>query len=132
MKTRTLRRGSSEPGASDLVALVVVPSLALEQEVFRIGGGPDPYQCCSEANASGLDVSCEFSGVDQIEGRAVARRVGEELVIRWCTADASTKRVIDRGEVRRPLHDGAALRFVRSVPACQPAGVPQPAPPPTP
>lgn len=111
---------SGNPAKTDFLALIVAPALTFEHEIFRIGTEGDPFQCCSDANANGLDVMCEFSGVDMIESRATARVEHDELVVRWCEADLSTKTVVGRGEKRAPVRVGAHVRFAHPPRRCEP------------
>ncbi len=113
-----------ETRGKDFVALVAARALGVERKVFSVPTVGDPYQCCTEATASELVVKCFYSGIDSIEGRAIARRDGDALVVRWCTGDLSTGSVSDRGEVKKALRAGADLRFAASTPACHPRSVP--------
>ncbi len=119
MRRRTPSSGSA-PATTDFVALIDAPGLLASREVFSIGAEGDPYDCCANANVDGLDVRCGLSGVVIIEGRATARREGDALVLRWCTADLSTSRVLDRGDARAPLRSGASLRFRAAARRCEP------------
>lgn len=119
MRRRTPPSGST-PATTDFVAFIDAPGVQLSREVFRIGAKGDPYECCANANADGLDVTCTFSGVVNIEGRATARREDDALVLRWCTADVSTSRVLDQGNARALLRSGAPLRFRAPARQCEP------------
>jgi hypothetical protein len=128
-KTRTKR--SAVPGGSsmggfpmtDFLGAVVSPALKVDKQVFS-AGGQDPHQCCAHATADALTFDCNFSGIDQIHGEGAARREGDDLVIRWCTADLSTGSVLDRGEVKTPLPKATDIRFKAPAPECDPARLP--------
>lgn len=101
-------------------ASIAVPSKKFDQEVFSMETDGDPFSCCSRATADGVDVTCRFSGIDEIEARGRARVEGSEVVVRWCKADLSGPNVMERGEKRVPLASGAKVAFAATTPKCTP------------
>ena len=88
------------------------------------GGGDDPHQCCAEARGEALTFHCSLSGTDSVSGSGAARREGDELVVRWWTADLSTGTVLAKDEVRTRLPAAASVRFKPPMPACDPPSIP--------
>lgn len=103
----------------DFIASIAVPAQKIDREVFRMGTEGDPFQCCTRASPDTLDVTCMFSGIDVIDGRARASVEGDAVVIRWCKADLSTGSVLDKGVERVP-RGGAHAWFGASTPSCAP------------
>lgn len=120
--SRDVRPGpaSSSAGAVGFSAFVDAPAAGLRAEVFHLPFGGDPYQCCAETTADALTFTCTLGGVDQIEARGIAKREGDELVVRFCTANLSVKRVMASGAARARLTPETTVSFRPRKPACAP------------
>ena len=91
--SKSVRPSASDTPGLGFTAYVTASEVGLRREVFHLPFGGDPYQCCTKGGPSALTFSCMLSGVDQIESRGKVSRQGNAIVLEWCTANLSTRRV---------------------------------------
>ncbi len=118
--SKSVRPSASDTPGLGFTAYVTASEVGLRREVFHLPFGGDPYQCCTKGGPSALTFSCMLSGVDQIESRGKVSRQGNAIVLEWCTANLSTRRVSSRGGVSVPVDPSAVITFTSRKPECAP------------
>ncbi len=108
--------GKSSP-SDDVRASLVAPSMGLDVLVFRAVTS-ELWQCCSYGGDDHVTFGCRLGGSEALQGEGRAWREGEELVVRWCTANLMRGAVHDRGEVRARVPARHGVRYEPSRQNC--------------
>jgi hypothetical protein len=107
------------PASGDFYGIFTIDAVSLRQIVFHSGTG-EPHQCCVGMVDEAVALECRFSGADEMIGRGSVSLVNGDLKLRWCTALAHSREVLDKGERSFHVPPKSHLRLLAPHGACSP------------
>jgi hypothetical protein len=107
------------PPSGDFYGIFTIDAVRLKQIVFHSGTG-EPHQCCVGMVDEAVAFECRFSGADEMIGRGSVSVVNGDLKLRWCTALAHSREVLDRGERNFHMPPKSHLRLLAPQGPCNP------------